>query len=139
MENTKIPYRFTSDPEHLMACLDKNCRSVLVALIRLSRHYHTEDGVFFRTNKDLEAEAGLAKDTLKHALDAMHIAGVITVYPQKQGQGVRQESCKYRVNHETFMEYEKYDIDDCIKNPDLKIKTTPVEIKAPLNVVFTNP
>lgn len=118
-----IPYRFIPIPTHLFLCLDNNCRSVLFALIQLSSFFADDKGWFFRTNADLEAETNLSKDVAKGALYALFLEGIIEVIPQEKGRGVKQESRKYKVNFDKFLEYEKISVDDCMKNLEYRIKT----------------
>lgn len=125
----KIPYKFIPIPTHLFLCLDNNCRSVLFALIQLSSYY--ANGWFFRSNADLEAETNLSRKTLNGALDALYIEGIIDIIPQEAGRGVLQKSRKYRVNFDKFLEYEKINLDDCMKNPDYKIETRDYKHGAP--------
>ena len=119
----KIPYRFIPIPTHLNMCLDNNCRSVLFALIQLSSFFADDNGWFFRTNADLEAETNLSRDVAKGALYALFLEGIIEVIPQEKGRGVKQESRKYKVNFDKFLEYEKMSVDDCMKNPEYRIET----------------
>lgn len=119
-----IPYRFTPIPTHLFMCLDNNCRSVLFALIQLSSYYADDNGWFFRSNADLEAETNLSPKVIIGALHALFIEGIIEVIPQQKGRGIKQESRKYKVNFGKFLEYEKISLDDCMKNSDYMIETS---------------
>lgn len=120
-------YLFTAVPTHLMLCLDLNCRSVLLTLIQLSSLYQTKDkkfdGWFYRLNSDLEAETRLSKRVLSGALDALFKAKIIDIVPQQKGQGVKQESRKYKVLYDEFKRFENISLEDCYKNPDYKIET----------------
>ena len=126
-----IPYKFIPIPLHLYMCLDNNCRSVLFALIQLSSFYTTDGGWFFRSNADLEAETNLSTKVLNGALDALYSEGVIDIIPQACGRGKKQESRKYKVNFDKFLEFEKFSIEDCTKNPDYAIETRDYRHGAP--------
>ena len=128
MKETNIPYRYTAIPTNLFMCLDNNCRSTLFSLIQLSSVYATEDGWFFRTNSDLEAETHLSKNVLVGALDALFSIGVIEIIPQVKGS---RESRKYRVRFDKFPDYERYSLEDCMKNPDYAIETCDYKHGAP--------
>lgn len=118
-------YNFIQVPTNLYLCLDRNCRELLVTLIQLSSKYADKEGWFFRSNDDMEAETYLKHGTtLNGALDALLNRGIIDFIPQQQGKGVKQSSRKYKVNFDTFKEYEDISVEDCIKNPDYKITTS---------------
>ena len=117
-------YQFTKVPTKLYLCLDNNCRSMLFTLIQLSTMFGDEQGWFFRSNADMEAETGLSKKVMDGTLDALLQKGLIDFIPQQQGQGVKQSSRKYLVNYDSFLEYEKLTLDDCIKNPEYKVLTS---------------
>ncbi len=108
----------------MFLCLDNNCRSMLFTLIQLSSMYADEQGWFFRSTADLEAETGLSKKVMDGTLDAMLKKNLVDFIPQQQGKGVKQTSRKYRVNFHAFLNFEKCFIEDCIKNPDYKIVTS---------------
>lgn len=97
---------------------------MLFTLIQLSSMYADEQGWFFRSTADLEAETGLSKKVMDGTLDAMLKMNLVDFIPQQQGKGVKQASRKYRVNFNAFLNFEKYFIEDCIKNPDYKIVTS---------------
>lgn len=117
-------YQFTKVPTKLYLCLDNNCRSMLFTLIQLSTMFGDEQGWFFRSNADMEAETGLSKKVMDGTLDALLQKGLIDFIPQQQGQGVKQSSRKYKVNYDSFLAYEKITLDDCIKNPEYKVFTS---------------
>ncbi len=124
MTCNSIDYQFTKVPTKLFLCLDNNCRSMLFTLIQLSTMFGDEQGWFFRSNADMEAETGLSKKVMDGTLDALLQKGLIDFIPQQQGQGVKQSSRKYLVNYDSFLEYEKLTLDDCIKNPEYKVLTS---------------
>ncbi len=124
MTCNSIDYQFTKVPTKLFLCLDNNCRSMLFTLIQLSTMFGDEQGWFFRSNADMEAETGLSKKVMDGTLDALLQKGLIDFIPQQQGQGVKQSSRKYKVNYDSFLAYEKLTLDDCIKNPEYKVLTS---------------
>lgn len=124
MACNSIDYQFTKVPTKLFLCLDNNCRSMLFTLIQLSTMFGDEQGWFFRSNADMEAETGLSKKVMDGTLDALLHKGLIDFIPQQQGQGVKQSSRKYLVNYDSFLAYEKITLDDCIKNPEYKVLTS---------------
>lgn len=124
MACNSIDYQFTKVPTKLFLCLDNNCRSMLYSLIQLSTMFADEQGWFFRSNADLEAETGLSKKVMDGVLDALLVRNIIDFIPQQQGKGVKQTSRLYCVNFQSFLEYETIPIDDCIKNPKYRILTS---------------
>ena len=120
MVKNQLGYKYMQVPTNLFLCCDLNCRSVLVSLIQLSTHYAAEDGWFFRTNSDLQAETRLSKNVLNGALDALYQKGIINIIPQIKGA---REARKYRVNFSKFQDYDSLSMDDCCKHPDLYIAT----------------
>lgn len=117
-------YQFTKVPTKLFMCLDNNCRSMLFTLIQLSSMYAEEQGWFFRASADLEAETKLSRRVMDGTLDALLRHMIIDFVPQQQGAGVKQTSRIYKVNYETFLNYENLTIDDCLKNPKYQIVTS---------------
>ena len=118
-----INYSFTAIPTNLFMVLDNNCRSTLFSLIQLSTYYAKEDGYFYRTNSDLEFQTNLSKNVINAALDALYINGIIDVIPSAKGQGKKQSGKYFKVNFESFLEFEKLSIEDAMKNEDYKIYT----------------
>lgn len=129
--NKSTNYGHTQVPTNLFLCLDNNCRSTLFSLIQLSSYYANDDGWFFRTNSDLQAETKLSINVLNGALDALYQKGIIDIIPQAKGRGCKQVSRKYKVNTDTFAEYDKLGIEDCMKNPDYAIETRNYKHGAP--------
>ena len=131
----KPDYRYTPVPTNLMLCLDNNCRSVLFTLIQLSTFFQSVnndfDGWFYRSNSDLEAETRLSRRVLDGALDALYKAQIIEIIPQQKGQGVKQETRKYKVNSDAFHKYESLSIEECYKNPEVLINTSDYKKQAP--------
>lgn len=119
MENKE--YQFVQVPINLFILLDNNCRSMLFTLIQLSTYYAEEDGWFFRTYADLEAESNLSQNLVGATIQTLFNHHLIEAKPTGQGKGKNPNY--YKVNFEEFRKYEEYSIEDCMKNPDLKIRT----------------
>ena len=117
----KKDYQFVQVPINLFILLDNNCRSMLFTLIQLSTYYAEEDGWFFRTYADLEAESNLSKNLVEATIQTLFNHYLIEAKPTGQGKG--KKANYYKVNFEEFTRYEEYSIEDCMKNPDLKIRT----------------
>ena len=92
--------------------------------------YADEQGWFFRTNADLEAETGLSKKVMDGTLDALLQKRLIDFVPQQQGKGVKQTSRWYMVNYNIFLEYEPLSVEDCMKNPKYQIVTSDYKARA---------
>lgn len=117
----KIEYQFTAMPTNLMACMDLNCRSMLFTLVQLSSYYAKEDGWFFRTNEDLRAQSQLSENLVRATISTLYRIGIVDV--QTVGKGRNKTPNKFKLNMELFKEWEKYNLEDCIKHPDLQIET----------------
>ncbi len=119
----KKDYQFVQVPINLFILLDNNCRSMLFTLIQLSTYYAEEDGWFFRTYADLEAESNLSKNLVEATIQTLFNHHLIEAKPTGYGKGKNPNY--YKVNFEEFRKYEEYSVEDCMKNPDLKIRTVP--------------
>ena len=117
----KKNYQFTQVPTNLFILLDNNCRSMLFTLIQLSSYYADEDGWFFRTYSDLEAESNLSQNLVKATLQTLFNHHIIEAKPTGQSKGSKPNY--YKVNFSEFTKYEDISIEDAMKNPDLKIHT----------------
>lgn len=117
----KKNYQFTQVPTNLFILLDNNCRSMLFTLIQLSSYYADEDGWFFRTYSDLEAESNLSQNLVKATLQTLFNHHIIEAKPTGQSKGSKPNY--YKVNFGEFTKYEDISIEDAMKNPDLKIHT----------------
>lgn len=117
----KKNYQFTQVPTNLFILLDNNCRSMLFTLIQLSSYYADEDGWFFRTYSDLEAESNLSQNLVKATLQTLFNHHIIEAKPTGQSKGSKPNY--YKVNFGEFTKYEDMSIEDAMKNPDLKIHT----------------
>ena len=117
----KKNYQFTQVPTNLFILLDNNCRSMLFTLIQLSSYYADEDGWFFRTYSDLEAESNLSQNLVKATLQTLFNHHIIEAKPTGQSKGSKPNY--YKVNFSEFTKYDDISIEDAMKNPDLKIHT----------------
>ncbi len=117
----EIQYQFTAMPLNLTLCLDNNCRVMLFTLIQLSSHYASEDGYFFRTNEDLRAQTHFSENLVRGTLSTLYDNGIVNVRSVGQSKGTIPNF--FKVNFDKFLEWEKINIEDCIKNPLHKIET----------------
>lgn len=117
----KKNYQFTQVPTNLFILLDNNCRSMLFTLIQLSTYYADEDGWFFRTYSDLEEESNLSVNLVMATLQTLFNHHLIEAKPVGYGKGKKPNY--YKVNFDEFIKYEEHSIEDCVKNPDFKIRT----------------
>ena len=120
--NTEINYQFTPVPTQLFYLCDNNTRSVLFTLIQSSSYFTKDGDYFYRTNGELENETGLSRKVIDAALDALYMRNIIDVIPSAKGQGKKQTGKRFRVNHDSFLEYEKYSFNE-LSNPELRIVT----------------
>lgn len=116
-------YNFVQVPTNLFILLDNNCRSMLFTLIQLSTYYADEDGWFFRTWQDLEDESNLSINLCMATVQTLFNHYLIEARPTGYGRGKKPNY--YKVNFDNFTNYEEIQIEACIKNPDLKIRTVP--------------
>lgn len=119
----KNDYTFTMIPTNLFILLDNNCRSMLFTMIQVSTYYAKEDGWFFRTYEDLEAESDLSQNLVKATIQTLFNEGIIDARPVGQSRG--RKANYYKVNFDSFDKYSDIPIEECMKNPDLKIRTVP--------------
>ena len=127
MENNKIhktediKYQFTAVPTNLYLCMDLNCRSMLFTLIQLSSYYADSNGYFFRTNSDLQEESKLSENVIRATLSSLYSHELIDVKTVGAKNGKTPNF--FKVEFGKFLEWEKYNIEDCMKNPMYQIIT----------------
>ncbi|MBD5336411.1 MAG: hypothetical protein HDR95_03750 [Bacteroides sp.] len=121
MKKTEHKYQFTAMPVNLTVCLDNNCRSMLFTLLQLSSYYADEDGWFFRSNADLQAQSRLSENLVRATISTLYRLGVIDV--RIDGKSKSQSPNHFKVNETAMLQWERYSIEDCIKNPDYAIMT----------------
>ena len=119
----EINYQFVAVPLNLFCRLDNNLRSMLFTLIQLQTYYSEEDGWFFRSNADLAAQSNLSENLVRITIDTLYKEGLIDVESVGKGKGANSPSNRFKVNWERFKDYEKDDIESCIKDPRLEIVT----------------
>lgn len=123
MKEREIEYQFVAVPLNLFCRLDNNLRSMLFVLIQLQTYYADKDGWFFRSNEDLKAQSNLSENLVRLTIDTLYKEGLIDVESVGKGKGRNTPSNRYKVLCERFKDYEKDDIEMCIKDPKLAIKT----------------
>ena len=122
VHNTEnIKYQFTAIPTNLFLCMDINCRSMLFTLIQLSTYYADSDGYFFRTNSDLQEESKLSENVIRASLSSLYSHKLIDV--KSVGARNRKNPNYFKVEFERFSDWERYNIEDCMKNPLYLIET----------------
>lgn len=121
MKKSEIPYQFTAMPVNLTLCLDNHCRSMLFTLLQLSSYYARGDGWFFRSNSDLQAESRLSENLVRATISTLYRIGIVDV--RLDGKSKNQTPNQFKLNEAAMLQWEKYSLEDCIKNPDYAIKT----------------
>jgi len=119
MKNDEISYQFTPMPVNLTACMDNNCRSMLFTLLQLSSYFADEDGWFFRSNADLQAQSRVGNKMVIAILSTFHRLGILEVKSVGQSKGTIPN--KFRLRKDKFSEWEKIRLEDCVKNPQYHI------------------
>lgn len=129
MEQNKISYNFTPVPTQLMLLCDVNVRSALFTMVELSKMFADENGIFFRTNNDLQDDMKLSKNLVVATIDALYQKGLIDVFvSENHRQGKKTPSNKYRVKFDEFKRFETLSFND-LKNPDNFIETANYYVK----------
>lgn len=129
MKKHEHKFQFTAMPVNLTACLDNNCRSMLFTLLQLSSYFENRskaenkvwDGWFFRSNTDLQAETRLSENLVRATISTLYRIGIVDV--KLDGKSRNQTPNRFKVNEAAMLQWEKYSIEDCIKNPDYAIIT----------------
>lgn len=119
MKKSELKYQFTAMPVNLMCCLDNNCRSMLFTLLQLSSYYASEDGWFFRSNADLQAQSRLSDKMVRAVISTFYRIGILEVKTVGQSRGAFPN--QFKLNASKFVEWEKLSLEDCIKNPSFAI------------------
>jgi len=128
-----IGYQFVAVPLNLFYCLDNNLRSMLFTLIQMSNYKKKEaikngkkwDDWFLAANYILAANSNLSENLVRVTLDALYQNGIISIQSEGKGKGRNTSPNKIKINWERFKDFEKESIDDCIRDPSMKIKTPP--------------
>lgn len=129
MKKNEHAYKFTSMPVNLTACLDVNCRSMLFTLLQLSSYYENRsklegkrwDGWFFRSNADLQAQSRLSENLVRATISTLYRIGIVDVRLDVKSRN--QSPNWFKMNEAAMLKWDKYSIEDCIKNPDYAIMT----------------
>ena len=129
MKKNEHKYKFTAMPVNLTACMDNNCRSMLFTLLQLSSYFENRskeenevwDGWFFRSNADLQAQTRLSENLVRATISTLYRIGIVDVKLDVKSKN--QTPNRFKVNEAAMLTWEKYNIDDCIKNPDYAIMT----------------
>ena len=115
----QIDYQYAPIPKKLMYCLDRNCRSLLFALVDLADYYNSNK--FYRSNEDLQKDADLSKNLVIVTLDTLYQNGLVDV--DCIGKGVGRQTNIITLNTHKFKEWETYTFDEVRKLPERKINT----------------
>ncbi len=94
---------------------------MLFTLLQLSSYYASEDGWFFRSNADLQAQSRLSDKMVRAVISTFHRIGVLEVKSVGQSRGAFPN--QFKLNTSKFAEWEKYRLEDCVKNPSCWIVT----------------
>lgn len=129
MKKNEHKYKFTAMPVNLTACMDNNCRSMLFTLLQLSSYFENRskeenevwDGWFFRSNADLQAQTRLSENLVRATISTLYRIGIVDVKLDVKSKN--QTPNRFKVNEAAMLIWEKYNIEDCIKNPDYAIMT----------------
>lgn len=129
MKQNEHKYQFTAMPVNLTACMDNNCRSMLFTLLQLSSYFENRskeenevwDGWFFRSNADLQAQSRLSENLVRATISTLFRIGIVDVKLDVKSKN--QTPNRFKVNEVAMLTWEKYNIEDCIKNPDYAIMT----------------
>lgn len=129
MKKNEHKYKFTPMPVNLTACMDNNCRSMLFTLLQLSSYFENRskddneawDGWFFRSNADLQAQSRLSENLVRATISTLYRIGIVDVKLDVKSKN--QTPNRFKVNEAAILRWEKYNIEDCIKNPDYTIMT----------------
>lgn len=129
MKKNEHKYKFTAMPVNLTACMDNNCRSMLFTLVQLSSYFENRskddneawDGWFFRSNADLQAQSRLSENLVRATISTLYRIGIVDVKLDVKSKN--QTPNRFKVNEAAMLTWEKYNIEDCIKNPDYAIMT----------------
>ena len=119
MKKNEHKYQFTAMPVNLTACMDNNCRSTLFTLLQLSSYYADEDGWFFRSNADLQAQSRLSNKMVIAILSTFHRLGILEVKSVGHSKGTIPN--KFRLLTDKFSEWEDIRLEDCVKNPQYHV------------------
>lgn len=92
---------------------------MLFTLLQLSSYYADEDGWFFRSNADLQAQSRLSNKMVIAILSTFHRLGILEVKSVGQSKGTIPN--KFRLLTDKFSEWENIRLEDCVKNPQYHV------------------
>lgn len=135
--NRNINYSFIAVPTNLFFALDNNLRNALVVLLQLSSVFADQNGFFFRTNEDLQADLKMGKNLTIAVLESLYQYELLQV----KSVGFTKKNSKkqvnfYRVNVEKFKDYEQYHVYTITKNEELHLETVDYKAKG-FKVTYT--
>lgn len=127
---TPMDYNFIAVPTNLYFALDNNLRVALTTLIQLSSVFADQDGFFFRTNEDLQADFKMGKNLTIAVLESLYQYGLLQV----KSVGFTKKNTKrqvnfFKVNFSAFKDYEQYNIYTITKNEELHLDTVDYKAK----------
>ena len=91
-------------PVNLTACLDNNCRSMLFTLLQLSSYYANEDGWFFRSSADLQAQSRLSEILVRATISTLYRIGIVDV--RLDGKSRNQSPNWFKMNEAEMLKWE---------------------------------
>ena len=102
---------------------------MLFTLLQLSSYFENRskeenevwDGWFFRSNADLQAQTRLSENLVRATISTLYRIGIVDVKLDVKSKN--QTPNRFKVNEAAMLTWEKYNIEDCIKNPDYAIMT----------------
>lgn len=127
---TPMDYNFIAVPTNLYFALDNNLRVALTTLVQLSSVFADQDGFFFRTNEDLQADFKMGKNLTIAVLESLYQYGLLQV----KSVGFTKKNTKrqvnfFKVNFSAFKDYEQYNIYTITKNEELHLETVDYKAK----------
>lgn len=127
---TPMDYNFIAVPTNLYFALDNNLRVALTTLVQLSSVFADQDGFFFRTNEDLQADFKMGKNLTIAVLESLYQYGLLQV----KSVGFTKKNTKrqvnfFKVNFSAFKDYEQYNIYTITKNEELHLDTVDYKAK----------
>lgn len=92
---------------------------MLFTLLQLYSYYADEDGWFFRSNADLQAQSRLSNKMVIAILSTFHRLGILEVKSVGHSKGTIPN--KFRLLTDKFSEWEKIRLEDCVKHPQYHV------------------
>lgn len=134
--NSAKDFSFIAVPTNLFYCLDLNLRNALTVLLQLSSVYADEEGFFFRTIEDLQKDFKMGKNLTIAVLETLYLNDLLQVKSVGFRKGVRRVNF-YRVNIESFKEFEQFNLYTITNCEDLQINTVDYKAKG-FKVTYTS-